>query len=40
MHSLWQRELRSMQQKERYSKNASAGIAYRKFAKELIAYEG
>lgn len=23
-----------------YSKNASAGIAYRKFAKELIAYEG
>lgn len=22
-----------------YSKNASAGIAYRKFAKELIAYE-
>ena len=23
-----------------YSKKASAGIAYRKFAKELIAYEG
>ena len=23
-----------------YSKNASAGIAYRKFAKEIIAYEG
>ena len=23
-----------------YSKNASAGIAYREFAKELIAYEG
>ena len=23
-----------------YSKNASAGIAYRKFAKELITYEG
>jgi chromosome partitioning protein len=25
---------------EQYSKKASAGIAYRKFAKELIAYEG
>ena len=23
-----------------YSKKASAGIAYRKFAKEIIAYEG
>lgn len=25
---------------EQYSKNASAGVAYKKFAKELIAYEG